>query len=119
MTNTYLMPGSDDPEDILKSVKKGIYVTYIGGGNVSSTTGRFVFSVPEGYLIEDGKITKPLKGIQLMGNGPEVLKNIVMVGPDLEIKGGGTCGKGGQRKPVSDGNPILKVSKITIGGAKV
>jgi TldD protein len=119
MTNTYLLPGGDNPEDILKSVKKGIYVARIGGGNVSSTTGRFVFSVPEGYLIEDGKITKPLKGIQLMGNGPEVLKNIVMVGPDLEIEGGGTCGKAGQAKPVSDGNPTLKVSKITIGGAKV
>jgi len=119
MTNTYLMPGNDDPEDILKSVKKGIYISRIGGGNVTWVTGRFVFSVPEGYLIEDGKITKPLKGIQLMGSGPEVLKNIVMVGPDLEIWGGGTCGKSGQSKPVSDGNPTLKVSKITIGGAKV
>jgi len=119
MTNTYLMPGNDDPEDILKSVKKGIYISRIGGGNVTWVTGRFVFSVPEGYLIEDGKITKPLKGIQLMGSGPEVLKNIVMVGPDLEIWGGGTCGKSGQLKPVSDGNPTLKVSKITIGGAKV
>jgi len=119
MTNTYLLAGEDDPEDILKSVKKGIYVARIGGGNVTWVTGRFVFSVPEGYLIEDGKITKPLKGIQLMGSGPEVLKNIVMVGPDLEILGGGTCGKDGQGKPVSDGNPTLKVSKITIGGAKV
>ena len=119
MTNTYLMAGEDDPEDILKSVKKGIYISRIGGGNVSSVTGRFVFSVPEGYLIEDGKITKSLKGIQLMGSGPDVLKNIVMVGPDLEIWGGGTCGKSGQSKPVSDGNPTLKVSKITIGGAKV
>jgi TldD protein len=119
MTNTYLMAGKDDPEDILRSVKKGIYISRIGGGNVSWVTGRFVFSVPEGYLIENGKITKPLKGIQLMGSGPEVLKNIVMVGPDLEIWGGGTCGKDGQGKPVSDGNPTLKVSKIIIGGAKV
>ena len=119
MTNTYLMAGEDDPESIVKSVKKGIYVARIGGGNVTWVTGRFVFSVPEGYLIEDGKITKPLKGIQLMGSGPEALKNIVMVGPDLEIWGGGTCGKDGQAKPVSDGNPTLKVSKITIGGAKV
>ena len=78
-----------------------------------------MFSVPEGYLIEDGKVTKPLKGIQLMGSGPEVLMNIVMVGQDLEIWGGGTCGKDGQGKPVSDGNPTLKVSKITIGGAEV
>lgn len=119
MTNTYLMPGEDNPEDILKSVQKGIYISRIGGGNVSPVTGRFVFSVPEGYLIEEGKITNPLKGIQLMGSGPEVLKNIVMVGPDLEIWGGGTCGKSGQSKPVSDGNPTLKVSRITIGGAKV
>lgn len=119
MTNTYLLQGEDDPEEIVKSVKNGIYIARIGGGNVSWVTGKFVFSVPEGYLIEDGKVTKPLKGIQLMGSGPEVLKNIVMVGPDLEIWGGGTCGKDGQGKPVSDGNPTLKVSKITIGGAKV
>ncbi len=119
MTNTYLMAGKDDPEEILKSVRKGIYIAKIGGGNVSPTTGRFVFDVPEGYMIEDGKITTPLKGVQLMGNGPDVLMNITMVGPDLEIWGGGTCGKGDQRKPVSDGNPTLKVAKITIGGAKV
>lgn len=119
MTNTYLLAGKDEPEEILKSVKKGMYISRIGGGNVSEVTGRFVFDVPEGYLIEDGKITRPLKGIQLMGSGPEVLKNIAMVGPDLEIRGGGTCGKDGQGKPVSDGNPTLKVSKITIGGAKV
>ena len=119
MTNTYLMAGEDDPEDILRSIKKGIYIAKIGGGNVSPTTGRFVFSVPEGYMIEEGKITVPLKGIQLMGNGPDVLMNITMVAPDLEIWGGGTCGKDGQGKPVSDGNPTLKVAKITIGGAKV
>jgi TldD protein len=119
MTNTYLLAGKDAPEDIQKSVKNGIFIKNIGGGNVSPTTGRFVFSVPEGYLIEDGKITKPLKGIQLMGNGPDVLKNITMVGPDLEIWGGGTCGKAGQGKPVSDGNPTLKVAKITIGGARI
>lgn len=119
MTNTYLMSGEDDPEEIVKSVKKGIYVARIGGGTVTEVTGRFVFGVPEGYLIEDGKITKPLKGIALMGSGPEVLKNIVMIGPDLEIWQGGGCGKGGQGKPVGFGNPTLKVSKITIGGAKV
>ena len=119
MTNTYLMAGKDEPKDIVKSVKKGLYISKIGGGNVSSTTGRFVFSVPEGYMIEDGKITKPLKGIQLMGNGQDILKDIVMVGHDLEIAGGGTCGKSGQSKPVTDGNPTLKVSKITIGGSKV
>lgn len=119
MTNTYLLPGTDDPEDILKSVKKGVYVAQIGGGNVSPTTGRFVFSVPEGYLIENGKITRPLKGIQLMGNGQTILKNIAMVGHDLEITGGGACGKQGQSKPTASGNPTLKVSKITIGGSKI
>jgi TldD protein len=119
MTNTYLMAGQDDPEEILRSVKKGVYVSHIGGGNVDWITGTFVFTVDEGYLIEDGRITRPLKGIQLMGSGPEVLKNIVMVGPDLEIWGGGGCGKAGQGKPCSDGNPTVKVSKITIGGAKV
>ncbi|UCH94451.1 MAG: TldD/PmbA family protein [Candidatus Aminicenantes bacterium] len=119
MTNTYLLPGKDDPEDILKSVKKGVYVARIGGGNVSSITGRFVFSVPEAYLIENGKITRPLKGIQLMGNGQTILKDIAMVGHDLAIVGGGTCGKQGQAKPTAEGNPTLKVSKITIGGSKV
>jgi TldD protein len=119
MTNTYLLAGRDDPEEILRSVKKGIYISHIGGGNVTWVTGTFVFSVDEGYLIEDGRITKPLKGIQLMGSGPEALKNIVMVGHDLEIWGGGGCGKSGQGKPCSDGNPTVKVSKITIGGAKV
>lgn len=119
MTNTYLLPGQDDPEEILRSVRKGVYISGIGGGNVDWVTGRFVFSVDEGYLIEDGRQTRPLKGIQLMGSGPEALKNIVMVGPDLEIGRGGGCGKAGQGKSVSDGNPTVKVSKITIGGAKV
>lgn len=119
MTNTYLLPGQDDPAEILKSVKNGIYIARIGGGNVSSVTSRFVFSVPEAYLIEEGKITRPLKGIQLMGSGLEILHNIAMIGPDLEILSGGTCGKNGQGKPVSDGNPTLKVTKITIGGSKI
>ncbi len=119
MTNTYLMAGEDDPEEIVKSVKKGIYVALIGGGSVSPTTGRFGFSVPEGYLIEDGKITNPLKGIRLMGNGPEVLENIVTIGHDLEILPGTSCMKSRQIMPISCGNPTLKVSKITIGGAKV
>ena len=119
MTNTYLLPGTDNPEDIVKTVKKGMYIARIGYGNVNSTTGRFVFNVSEGYLIENGQITKPLKGIMLMGNGPDVLKNITHVGNDLEILGQGTCGKGGQWKEVSYGNPTLKVSKITIGGSRV
>jgi len=119
MTNTYLLAGESDPSDIIKSVDKGIYVVKIGGGNVQPATGRFVFSVNEGYMIEGGKVTRPLKGIQLMGNGPDVLKNISLVGNDLLVIGGGTCGKGGQSKPTGFGNPTLKVDVITVGGLKI
>ncbi|MGQ9671860.1 MAG: TldD/PmbA family protein [Candidatus Aminicenantales bacterium] len=118
MTNTYLLPGESLPEDIIKSVDKGLYIAKIGGGNVEPTTGRFVFSVTEGYMIEGGQITRPLKGIMLMGSGQEVLKNITMVGNDLLVIGGGSCGKDGQSKPVGFGNPTLKVTKITVGGKK-
>ncbi len=118
MTNTYMHNGESAPEDIIKSVDKGLYIAKIGGGNVSPTTGRFVFSVPEGYLIEGGKVSKPLKGIMLMGSGQEVLKNISMVGTDLLVIGGGTCGKDGQAKPTGFGNPTLKVDKVTVGGKK-
>jgi len=119
MTNTYLLPGDSEPEEIIKSVEKGIYIAKIGGGNVQPTTGRFVFTVTEGYMIENGKITVPLKGIMLMGSGQEVLMNITMVGNDLLVIGGGTCGKDGQSKPVGFGNPTFKVSKITVGGRKI
>jgi TldD protein len=118
MTNTYLLPGESDPGDIVRSIDKGLYISKIGGGNVSPTTGRFVFSVTEGSMIEGGKVTKPLKGIMLMGSGQDVLKNISMVANDLLIIGGGTCGKDGQGKPVGFGNPTLKVDKITVGGQK-
>jgi len=118
MTNTYLLAGDFAPEDIIKSVDKGLYIAKIGGGNVQSTTGRFVFSVTEGYMVEGGKVTRPLKGIMLMGSGQDVLMNISKVGNDLLIIGGGTCGKGGQSKPVGFGNPTLKVDKITVGGGK-
>lgn len=118
MTNTYLHAGQAQPEDIIKSVDKGLYIAKIGGGNVTSVTGKFVFSVSEGYLIEGGKVTKPLKGIMLMGSGQDVLKNISMVGNDLLVIGGGSCGKDGQSKPVGFGNPTLKVDKITVGGKK-
>ncbi len=118
MTNTYLHPGESQPEDIIKSVDKGLYIAKIGGGNVQPTTGRFVFSVTEGYMIEGGKITRPLKGIMLMGSGQEVLMNISMVGNDLLVIGGGSCGKDGQSKPVGFGNPTLKVDRITVGGKK-
>jgi TldD protein len=119
MTNTYLLPGEDDPADILKSVKEGIFIADIGGGNVNPTTGRFVFEVTEAYLIENGKKTRPLAGIQLIDNGLTVMKNITMVGPDLIVGGAGTCGKAGQGKPCGDGNPTFKVSSITIGGSKI
>ncbi len=118
MTNTYLLPGASPPEEIIKSVDKGLFIAKIGGGNVQPTTGRFVFSVGEGFMIEQGKVTKPLKGIMLMGSGQEVLKNISMVGPDLLVIGGGSCGKDGQSKPVGFGNPTIKVDKITVGGKK-
>lgn len=118
MTNTYLLPGESAAEDIIKSVDKGLYISKIGGGNVSSVTGRFVFTVTEGYMIEAGKITKPLKGIMLMGSGQDVLKNITMVADDLLVIGGGSCGKAGQSKPVGFGNPTLKVTRITVGGGR-
>jgi TldD protein len=118
MTNTYMMPGESLPEDIIKSVDKGLYIVKIGGGNVEPTTGRFVFSVTEGYMIEGGAVKQPLKGIMLMGSGQDVLKNITMVGSDLLVIGGGGCGKDGQSKEVGFGNPTLLVSKITVGGKK-
>jgi TldD protein len=118
MTNTYLQAGDAEPEDITKSVDKGLYIAKIGGGNVQPTTGRFVFSVTEGYMIEGGRVTQPLKGIMLMGSGQDVLKDISLVGNDLMVIGGGSCGKDGQSKPVGFGNPTLKVDKITVGGKK-
>jgi len=118
MTNTYMLPGDSLPEDIVKSVDKGLFIAKIGGGNVQPTTGRFVFSVTEGYMIEGGAVKQPLKGIMLMGSGQDVLKNITMVGNDLLVIGGGSCGKDGQSKPVGFGNPTLLVTKITVGGKK-
>jgi len=119
MTNTYLMPGEDDPQDIVKSVSHGIYISRIIGGNVSPTTGNFVFIAPEAYLIESGKITSPLRSIQLIGRGTEVLKKITMIGPDLGSMDGGDCGKDDQSVPVSCGNPTFKVADITVGGARI
>ena len=118
MTNTYMVAGESLPEDIIKSVAKGLYIAKIGGGNVQPTTGRFVFSVTEGYMIEGGEVKQPLKGIMLMGSGQDVLQNITMVGNDLLVIGGGSCGKDGQSKEVGFGNPTLLVAKITVGGKK-
>ncbi len=120
MTNTYMKPGSSDPEEILKSVKKGIYAKRFGGGQVDITKGDFVFNVLEGYRIEDGKLTTPLKGLTLIGNGPDVMTKVTMVGNDLKFTDGGwTCGKNGQSVPVGMGIPTCKVSEITVGGTKV
>ncbi len=120
MTNTYMLPGKDDPEEIVKSVKKGLYAKNFGGGQVDITSGKFVFSASEAYLIEDGKITCPVKGATLIGNGPEVLTKVSMVGSDLELDSGvGTCGKEGQSVPVGVGQPTLKIDGLTVGGTSV
>src|SRR5438128_4348499 len=110
MTNTYMMAGEDSPEDIIKSVKRGLYAMNFGSGQVDITNGRFVFSASEAYLIEDGKITAPIKGATLIGNGPDVLTRVSMVGNDLKLdEGVGTCGKDGQAVPVGVGIPTIKV----------
>jgi TldD protein len=117
MTNTYMMSGEDDPQDIIRSVKRGLYAVNFGGGQVDITNGKFVFSASEAYMIEDGKITAPVKGATLIGNGPDVLTRVSMVGNDLQLdEGVGTCGKDGQSVPVGVGIPTLKVDAITVGG---
>ncbi|PKM01842.1 MAG: metalloprotease TldD, partial [Gammaproteobacteria bacterium HGW-Gammaproteobacteria-7] len=117
MTNTYMLAGESDPQEIIRSVKKGIYCASLGGGQVDITSGKFVFSTSEAYLIEDGKITAPVKGATLIGNGPEVMNRVSMVGNDLALDSGvGTCGKDGQSVPVGVGQPTLKIDEITVGG---
>ncbi len=117
MTNTYMLPGSEDPQDILRSVKRGLYAVYFGGGQVDITNGKFVFSTSEAYLIEDGKVTAPVKGATLIGDGPTVLTRVTAVGNDLKLdRGIGTCGKDGQSVPVGVGIPTIKVSRLTVGG---
>jgi TldD protein len=120
MTNTYMLAGKHDPEEIIKSVKKGLYAKNFGGGQVDITSGKFVFSASEAYLIEDGKITRAVKGATLIGNGPEVLTKVSMVGTDLALDSGvGTCGKEGQSVPVGVGQPTLRIDGITVGGTSV
>lgn len=120
MTNTYMLAGESDPEEIIRSVKKGIYCANLGGGQVDITSGKFVFSTSEAYLIEDGKITAPVKGATLIGNGPEAMSRVSMVGNDLALDSGvGTCGKDGQSVPVGVGQPTLKIDAITVGGTGV
>ncbi|MDQ7986318.1 metalloprotease TldD [Pseudomonas sp. G34] len=117
MTNTYMLAGESDPEEIIRSVKKGIYCANLGGGQVDITSGKFVFSTSEAYLIEDGRITAPVKGATLIGNGPEAMSKVSMVGNDLALDSGvGTCGKDGQSVPVGVGQPTLKIDAITVGG---
>ncbi|MFM8454612.1 MAG: metalloprotease TldD [Gammaproteobacteria bacterium] len=117
MTNTYMLPGKHDPEEIIASVEKGLYAVNFAGGQVDITSGKFVFSASEAYLIENGKITQPVKGATLVGNGPDVLTRVSMVGHDLKLDTGvGVCGKNGQSVPVGVGQPTLKVDAMTVGG---
>src|SRR5262249_11628020 len=117
MTNTYMLAGDDSPEDIIRSVKRGVYAVNFGGGQVDITNGKFVFSASEAYMIENGKVTAPLKNCTLIGNGPDALTRVSMVGNDLQLdEGVGTCGKDGQSVPVGVGIPTLKLDRMTVGG---
>src|ERR1700723_1371425 len=117
MTNTYMRAGSRAPEEIIASVEKGLYAVNFGGGQVDITSGKFVFSASEAYLIEDGKVTAPVRDATLIGNGPEALKHVSMVGNDLALDEGiGTCGKDGQSVPVGVGMPTVKLDRMTVGG---
>jgi TldD protein len=117
MTNTFMLAGESAPEDIIRSVKRGLYAVSFGGGQVDITSGKFVFSASEAYLTEDGKVTKPVKGATLIGSGPEILTQVSMVGHDLKLDEGiGTCGKDGQSVPVGVGLPTIRIDEITVGG---
>ncbi|KAB2845080.1 MAG: metalloprotease TldD, partial [Burkholderiales bacterium] len=117
MTNTLMERGSHDPEEIIASVTNGLYAANFGGGQVDITSGKFVFSAAEAYRIENGRITYPVKGATLIGNGPDVLTRVSMIGKDLALDSGvGTCGKDGQSVPVGVGQPTLRVDELTVGG---
>jgi TldD protein len=119
MTNTYMLAGQHDPQDMIRSVKKGLYAVNFGGGQVDITSGKYVFSATEAYLIEDGKITAPVKGATLIGNGPETMQKVKMIGHDLALDAGvGVCGKDGQSVPVGVGQPSLLIEGITVGGTR-
>jgi len=119
MTNTYMLNGKRTPDEILASMKTGLFAKSFGGGQVDITSGKFVFTVTEGYIIENGKLTRPVKGATLIGNGADALKRITMVGNDLALdKGIGTCGKAGQGVPVGVGQPTLRINGLTVGGTK-
>jgi len=117
MTNTYMLNGDKTPEEIIASVKHGLYAVNFGGGQVDITSGKFVFSAAEAYMIEDGKISYPVKGATLIGNGPDVLTRVSMIGNDMSLDPGvGTCGKEGQSVPVGVGQPTLRIDGLTVGG---
>jgi TldD protein len=116
MTNTYVLAGDEDPDEIVRQTPHGVYVAQLGGGQVNTATGDFVFGMTEAYLIEDGRITEPLRDANLIGNGPSVLRDIDVVGNDFAMGPPGTCGKEGQGVPVGDGQPTLRVRALTVGG---
>ena len=117
MTNTYMLPGPHEPQEIIRSVQRGLYAVNFGGGQVDITSGKFVFSASEAYLIEGGRITAPVRGATLIGNGPDVLTRVSMVGNDLALDDGiGSCGKDGQTVPVGVGQPTLRIDALTVGG---
>jgi TldD protein len=119
MTNTFMLPGEDEPQDIIRSVDRGIYAVSFGGGQVDITSGKFVFTASEAYRIEGGRIGAPLKGATLIGNGPDVLTRVSRVGNDLALdRGVGTCGKDGQSVPVGVGLPTILVDDLTVGGTQ-
>jgi TldD protein len=117
MTNTYMLGGNKAPEEVVASIKKGLYATNFGGGQVDITSGKFVFSASEAYWVENGKILYPVKGATIVGNGPDALTRVTMVGNDMRLDSGvGTCGKEGQSVPVGVGQPTLRIDGLTVGG---
>lgn len=117
MTNTYMLGGHDDPKEIVASIKKGLYATNFGGGQVDITSGKFVFSASEAYWVENGKIQYPVKGATIIGNGPDALTRVSMIGNDMALDTGvGVCGKEGQSVPVGVGQPTLRIDGLTVGG---
>jgi len=119
MTNTYMLNGGRDPQEIIASVKHGLYAVNFGGGQVDIASGKFVFSASEAYMIENGRLSYPVKGATLIGNGPDALTRVAMVGNDLSLDSGvGTCGKEGQSVPVGVGQPTLRIDGLTVGGTQ-
>jgi TldD protein len=119
MTNTFMLPGKHDPQEIIGSVDRGLYAVNFAGGQVDITSGKFVFSASEAYLIENGRVTRPVRGATLIGNGPDVMTRVSMVGNDLKLDAGiGVCGKDGQSLPVGVGQPTLRIDALTVGGTQ-